>query len=95
MDVHQIEKPVGEWTINNAEQIWEQASKGCGLPRRVIDLEKVSDIDTAGIQILALIDHQCRRKGGRLELTNASDSVRSILALYGMDELVKGPTDEL
>lgn len=49
-----------------------------------LDLARVAEIDTAGLQLLALAKLEAARAGGDLRLINHSDAVRDVLDLCGM-----------
>ncbi len=52
--------------------------------RMEIDLGAVAEMDTAGLQLLALAKLEAARAGGELRLANHSDAVREALDLCGM-----------
>lgn len=84
----------GEWTINAIEEAWKQACQWCEEKNVILDMGQVSEMDTAGVQIVALLDRHCRVDGGTLSLWNCRESVKRILELYGMDSLLGGEDDE-
>lgn len=49
-----------------------------------VDLSSVSEIDTAGMQILLSLRNSLRRKGGRLRLISHTPAVLSLMDLYGL-----------
>lgn len=49
-----------------------------------IDLAGVSDIDSAGLQLLILTQREARAAGQRLHLADPSPVVSELIALYGL-----------
>ncbi|TCD23128.1 STAS domain-containing protein [Pseudomonas sp. IC_126] len=49
-----------------------------------IDLAQVSEVDTAGVQLLLLAKREAARAGGRLSYVNHSDPVLEALALLNL-----------
>ncbi len=60
-----------------------------GYSRLVIDLKQVDFLSTSGIK--ALVDglQEARRHGGDLRLANAQARIKQVLALAGIDRLVR------
>lgn len=53
-----------------------------------LDLSEVSDFDSAGVQLLLSTRRTLAETGARLAVVGASSSVRSSLALFGLDHLL-------
>lgn len=49
-----------------------------------MDLSKVSEMDTAGLQLLILTKRECMARGGDLKLSGHSPAVLDVLDLCGM-----------
>ena len=49
------------------------------------DLSGVSELDTAGVQLLLLVDRQARRNGLRCTWSNPSGAVSEVLELLHLD----------
>ena len=64
-----------------------------------IDLSKVNEIDTAGVQVLLLAQREARQAGKSAAVTSLSAAVRAVLDLYKLTaqiagEVGKSPTDK-
>lgn len=68
----------------------EQAGPDDGVE---LDLGAVVECDSAGVQLLLALARSLRERGGALRIGAASDSVRDVLALLGLErELGLGET---
>jgi anti-anti-sigma factor len=80
----------GEMTIYSAallkEQLFGAIRERSGAA--VVDLSAVSEIDTAGVQVLLLAQRVSVACGTQLALVAASDAVREILGLVGLTQLL-------
>lgn len=56
--------------------------KAAGL---VLDLSAVSAIDTSGVAVLIELMRLLAQKGGRLQITGATDNVRRVIQLMRLD----------
>lgn len=90
MDETVRQRAAGDWTVDTAEQVWEQASAWDIHGDLILDFDGVSDLDTSGVQILWRLQQHCAETGSALKLENASDSVRAVLSIYGLDQFVAG-----
>lgn len=57
-------------------------------PELAIDLSAVSEIDTAGLQLLLLAGREAAKAGKKLELVSPSTAVTSVLELCNMGSLL-------
>lgn len=75
----------GEMTIYNAAALKEKLAGVLDHPQRLeIDLSEVTEIDSAGIQLLMLARKECARRGRALTLGNPSDAVAEAFRLLGL-----------
>ncbi|MEW5770069.1 MAG: STAS domain-containing protein [Pseudomonadota bacterium] len=77
--------PVGEMTIYNALETKARllaALEGCA--ELELDLSQVTEIDTAGFQLLLLAKKTACKDGKALRLVAHSAAVRDVLDLYDM-----------
>ncbi len=73
----------GELTIYCAHELRTLLLQALGLEQSVcIDLSEVSDIDTAGLQLLLLARRELEAKGHRLGLQGYGSHLESLLKLY-------------
>ncbi len=72
----------GEMTIYSAAELKSKLLAAVAGSQSVeCDLTEVSEFDSAGVQLLALLQRQVGAKG-RLSITGASETVRELLDLY-------------
>ncbi|MFI5910602.1 lipid asymmetry maintenance protein MlaB [Dactylosporangium sp. NPDC051541] len=72
----------GELTIVYAAEQHEQLLRFLtGGPDLELGLGGVTELDTAGLQVLLLAVREARRRGLRLRLTDLSPAVRDVLAV--------------
>jgi anti-sigma B factor antagonist len=89
---HRI-KLEGEVTIYNSTSIKSVITEALKKNKEIeIDLAKVSEIDSAGLQLLLLAKREADRNNMTLRLIKHSKAVVEILNLYQMDEYFSGPT---
>jgi anti-anti-sigma factor len=81
----------GEMTIYSAaslaERITAATSRADAGPR--LDLSQVTEIDTAGLQLLLMARKLARPRGG-LALVAPSPRVRALLHLCGLEDMIEG-----
>ena len=56
-----------------------------------LDLSQVGELDTAGLQLLILVKHQCMAHGGHLKLTGHSQAVLDVLDMCNMIQFFGDP----
>ena len=84
----------GEMTIYRAKELKEALLAVLARPEgpRRIDLSKVTELDSAGVQLLVLVRHLADRAGRELDLVGHSAAVREVLALFNLEaHLGAGP----
>ena len=81
---HQI-KLAGELTIYNAIEIKDKLMEALKQHKEMeIDLAKVTEIDTAGFQLLLLAKQEAANQDTALRLVNHSEATLEIINLYHM-----------
>ena len=80
----------GEITAANASAVWRHTRIRIGMlsrwqQRLLIDLSRVTFIDSSAIGIMVRAQRYARRKGLALEFVEASPNVRNVLARSGVD----------
>ena len=84
----------GSITIDNVVTMTQQ---GIALFKdnrlSVLDLSKITDVDSAVISMLLEWLREARKIDLRLQFANITDSLASLIQLYGIAELI--PTDDL
>ena len=81
--VFQVE---GEINISTSPDLKKQFEKQ-SLKKIVVDLEKVSYIDSSGLATLVEILKRTKLQGGSLGLAGLSDKVRSLFEITKLDKL--------
>lgn len=75
----------GDLTIYNALEFRKQlADHLSGVDELNIDLSEVSELDTAGVQILALAKRKSEQLGFSMHMDNHSVAVLEVLNIYNM-----------
>lgn len=85
----------GELTIYQAQEehgvlrsAWQPEIRKIAL-----DLSGVTELDSAGVQLLLSLRHQLLQKGGTLRVLRWSEAARHVLSLYRLQDTL-GPDDE-
>lgn len=69
-------------TIYTAESTKEEFMKLLEKSAEIeLDLSQVSEMDTAGLQLLIMLKNECRAKNGDLKLAEHSDAVLDVLEM--------------
>ncbi len=73
----------GELTIYTAAMLKERLVRELEASGSMeIDLGKVTELDTAGFQVLYSLRRTCARRGKELKISSPSQAVREVFALY-------------
>ncbi len=75
----------GEWTIHAIAQQREAMLALVNDGHIEFDTSGVTDMDSAGLQLLLSAQRSVAQQGHELKLTQPSTAVRSVLAAYGLD----------
>jgi len=75
----------GEWTIHAIAQHRETMLALVNDGKVVFDASGITDMDTAGLQLLLSAQRSVAQLGHELRITQASSAVRSVLQAYGLD----------
>ncbi len=80
----------GEWTIHAAatlrDSLLQQVTEGA----HVFDLGAVTEMDSAGLQLLLAAQRSLARQGREMVLTACSPVVTQVLKTYGLDSDLRG-----
>lgn len=74
-----------EWLISFRSDVIDCLKEHSGC-HYVLDLSKVSNIDSTGIGILVYLKDEIERNGGTVELINMNDRVSGFFRMTTMDE---------
>lgn len=76
----------GEMTIFNAAELKKQLLCSLAECQEIkIDLSEVSEMDTAGLQLLLLVGWEAKRLNKHLRITSYSTAILSVLELFRID----------
>ena len=80
----------GELTIYSASQHHDLLSTEwrCDATPLELDLAQVTEMDTAGLQLLLMLRRRSRAAGRQLRITAASTVAREVLTLCGLADLL-------
>lgn len=82
------EKIVGEFSIYTAAALKPKLLEAlAAAPALSLDLAGVTEIDSAGIQLLLLLKRETRKSGSELRLTGSNPVVDEALALCNLTDL--------
>ena len=82
----------GPMTIYNATEIKSQLMNGMANASIVeLDLSHVSEMDTAGFQLLVMAKRESQRHGHTLRIVAHSQAVRDVIDFYNMDAFFGDP----
>jgi len=76
----------GELTIFCAMEIYQEHLQTIILkPKVIIKLSSVSEIDTAGIQILLILFKEITKQNGEYEISSINDVVNDFVKLFNLE----------
>lgn len=76
----------GDLTIYAAASVQQQLLAALNAGHALdLDLGEVGDFDTAGVQQVLSLARECEALGRPLRVVAASDSVREVFGLFGLD----------
>lgn len=90
-DGRRVITPAGELDLATVAQLGERVTQALPEGDTVIDLSKVSFIDSSGIALLVTVSATARQNEWRLELRRPSPHVDRLINLTGVGELLGSP----
>ncbi len=90
-DGRQVVTPVGELDLTTVPLLEQRLIEVLPEGETVLDLSRVSFIDSTGIALLVSISATAREPGWRLELRDPSPHVDRLISLTGVAELLGSP----
>jgi len=76
----------GELTIFCAMEVYQEHLQTIKLkPKVIIKLSSVSEIDTAGMQILLILFKEITKQSGEYEISNISDVISDYIKLFSLE----------
>ncbi len=84
----------GEWTIQAAAALRDSLLEHVAQGAHTFNLEGVTEMDSAGLQILLALQRSLARQGRELTLLGISPAVFQVMQTYGLDADLRS-ADEL
>jgi len=84
VDVIQGTAPLNAEQVEQLNDLFHQCLSN-GQPSVVLNLDKVSLIDSAGLELLLDVQDDCRRHGGAVKIAAPNALCREILEVTGVD----------
>lgn len=81
-------QPTPTLTVNNAQTVLEAGLRAIAEGQTEIDLGGLSVVDSAAVATMLAWQRAAQRAGKRLAFRNPTASLKSLITLYGVDELV-------
>lgn len=78
----------GRLTIHTAAEQHARLLSALELGTQGLDLSRIEEFDTAGVQLLLACRQQLADQGLRLQISAASPAVQEVLGRYALDELL-------
>jgi anti-sigma B factor antagonist len=87
--------PAGELDLAGAPAFWAEVEQlvGAGHRHLVVDLARVTLLDTATVSVLVRTSSALRDAGGTLRLVNVAPPALHVLAIVGLDHLARPPDE--
>lgn len=86
-----LEGPLGIYNAQERKQQLMDALQSAG--GLALDLSRVDEIDTAGVQLLILARRESRQQGKPLTLLSPSAAVRDVLSFYYLNDYLGVPVE--
>jgi phospholipid transport system transporter-binding protein len=85
----------GPITFDNVVAVLEEGARALpAAPRIVIDLARVTDVDSAAVSLLLEWRRTVERSGRAIAFVNLPENLQSLARLYGVTELLVETKDE-
>jgi anti-sigma B factor antagonist len=81
----------GELDISTAERLQQAVARLCvadGPRELVVDLRRLTFVDSSGLAAMVYTNKLCERHGCRLSVIRGSQAVHNVFELTGLDELL-------
>lgn len=92
-DGRQVVTPEGELDLTAAPQLEEHLLRVLAEGDAVLDLSRISFIDSTGIALLVSVSGTARERGRRLELRDPSPHVERLINLTGVAPMLGSPAE--
>lgn len=81
----------GELDISSAERLQQAVARLCvgqGPRELIVDLRRLTFVDSSGLAAMVYANRLCERHGCRLSVIRGSQAVHDVFELTGLDELL-------
>jgi phospholipid transport system transporter-binding protein len=79
---------VGQMTLPVAKQLLDEGRQLFDRSDAVIDLARVSEVDSTGLAVMLEWIRSAQRQNHRLSFANIPDNLKSLADVYGVSELL-------
>lgn len=79
----------GPVTLENVMQFVNDGAPYLDGTPRVFDFSEVSEIDSASVSLMLEWSRRARASGAQVRFTNLGESIRSLIDLYGVGNLIQ------
>lgn len=79
----------GPVTLENVLQIVEAGTRYLDGAPKVFDFSEVSEIDSAAVSLMLEWSRRARANGAQVRFANLGESIRSLIDLYGVADLIQ------
>ena len=79
----------GPVTLENVMQYVHAVERFLDGTPRVFDFSEVKEIDSASVSLMLEWSRQARAGGARVRFANLGESIRSLIELYGVADLIQ------
>ncbi len=78
----------GSITVHNVVAVVEQGKALFASDDLVIDLTKVTEVDSSAVSMLLEWQREARRRNRRIRFANTPQNLKGLAQLYGISELI-------
>jgi phospholipid transport system transporter-binding protein len=78
----------GPITLTNVTTVLEDGKRAFREPEVVVDLARVTEVDSAAVSLLLEWQRECRARNCRVVYVNLPSSLKTLADLYGVSDLI-------
>lgn len=79
----------GPVTLESVMQYVEAGARYIDSTPKVFDFSEVSEIDSASVSLMLEWSRRARARGAQVRFANVGESLRSLIDLYGVGDLIQ------
>ena len=79
----------GSVTLENVMQYVQAGERFLGGAPKVFDFSEVGEIDSASVSLMLEWSRRARANGAQVRFSNLGESIRSLIELYGVADLIQ------